>query len=85
LKEQPPWPVKRQARIPLPRDLFGAERANSEGLDMNDKPTLEDLRSAIDGERPRQLRRRTADRRQAAQRRQQAVLRPPTSAKSSVR
>ncbi|MEF8702405.1 MAG: bifunctional proline dehydrogenase/L-glutamate gamma-semialdehyde dehydrogenase PutA [Candidatus Accumulibacter sp. UW26] len=40
--------IKRQPRIPLPRDLFGAERANSEGLDMNDKPTLEDLRSAIE-------------------------------------
>jgi RHH-type proline utilization regulon transcriptional repressor/proline dehydrogenase/delta 1-pyrroline-5-carboxylate dehydrogenase len=40
--------VKRQDRIPLPRNLFGAERANSEGLDMNDKPTLENLRSAIE-------------------------------------
>ncbi|SBT07681.1 Delta-1-pyrroline-5-carboxylate dehydrogenase [Candidatus Accumulibacter aalborgensis] len=40
--------VKRQARIPLPCDLFGAERTNSEGLDMNDKPTLEDLRSTIE-------------------------------------
>jgi RHH-type proline utilization regulon transcriptional repressor/proline dehydrogenase/delta 1-pyrroline-5-carboxylate dehydrogenase len=40
--------VKRQDRIPLPRTLFGAERANSEGLDMNDKPTLENLRSAIE-------------------------------------
>ena len=39
--------AKRQTRIPLPRDLFGAERANSEGLDMSDKPTLESLRSAI--------------------------------------
>ncbi len=39
---------KRQPRIPLPRDLFGAERANSEGLDMNDQPTLADLRSAIE-------------------------------------
>ncbi len=39
--------VKRQSRIPLPRELFGAERSNSEGLDMNDKATLEDLRSAI--------------------------------------
>jgi RHH-type proline utilization regulon transcriptional repressor/proline dehydrogenase/delta 1-pyrroline-5-carboxylate dehydrogenase len=41
-------PIKRQPRIPLPRDLFGAERANSEGLDMNDKPTIEDLRNTID-------------------------------------
>ena len=40
--------VKRQDRILLPRNLFGAERANSEGLDMNDKPTLENLRSAIE-------------------------------------
>ncbi|MCP5228983.1 bifunctional proline dehydrogenase/L-glutamate gamma-semialdehyde dehydrogenase PutA [Accumulibacter sp.] len=39
--------VKRQPRIPLPRDLFGAERANSEGPDMNDKAALEDLGKAI--------------------------------------
>jgi len=39
--------VKRQPRIPLPRDLFGAERANSEGPDMNDKAALQDLHQAI--------------------------------------
>ncbi|HCS22679.1 MAG TPA: bifunctional proline dehydrogenase/L-glutamate gamma-semialdehyde dehydrogenase, partial [Rhodospirillaceae bacterium] len=39
--------VKRQPRIPLPRELFGAERANSEGPDMNDKAALQDLHQAI--------------------------------------
>ncbi|MQM30693.1 MAG: bifunctional proline dehydrogenase/L-glutamate gamma-semialdehyde dehydrogenase, partial [Candidatus Accumulibacter phosphatis] len=39
--------VKRQPRIPLPRDLFGAERTNSEGPDMNDKAALQDLHQAI--------------------------------------
>jgi RHH-type proline utilization regulon transcriptional repressor/proline dehydrogenase/delta 1-pyrroline-5-carboxylate dehydrogenase len=39
--------VKRQPRIPLPRDLFGAERANSEGPDMNDKAALQGLHKAI--------------------------------------
>ncbi len=34
--------------IPLPKDLFGAQRANSEGLDMNDKPTLDAVRQAIE-------------------------------------
>ncbi len=40
--------VKPHPGIPLPRDLFGAERANSEGLDMHDKATLDDLRRAIE-------------------------------------
>ncbi len=40
-------PRKRQTRIPLPSALFGAERANSEGPDMNDQPTLDELSSAI--------------------------------------
>ena len=39
--------VKRQPRIPLPRELFGAERANSEGPDMNDKAALQHLHQAI--------------------------------------
>jgi RHH-type proline utilization regulon transcriptional repressor/proline dehydrogenase/delta 1-pyrroline-5-carboxylate dehydrogenase len=39
--------VKRQPRIPLPRDIFGAKRANSEGPDMNDKAVLQDLHQAI--------------------------------------
>ncbi|MER2516544.1 MAG: bifunctional proline dehydrogenase/L-glutamate gamma-semialdehyde dehydrogenase PutA [Candidatus Accumulibacter phosphatis] len=39
--------VKRQPRIPLPRDIFGAKRANSEGPDMNDKAALQDLHQAI--------------------------------------
>ncbi len=42
---------KRQPRIPLPRDLFGATRINSEGLDMSDEATLAELRSAIDNSR----------------------------------
>ena len=41
-------PVKPHPRIPLPRDLFGAERANSEGLDMNDQATLDSLRGALE-------------------------------------
>ncbi|MFB0934473.1 MAG: bifunctional proline dehydrogenase/L-glutamate gamma-semialdehyde dehydrogenase PutA [Propionivibrio sp.] len=40
--------VKPHPGIPLPRNLFGAERANSEGLDMNDKATLDSLRRAIE-------------------------------------
>ncbi len=40
--------VKPHPGIPLPRNLFGAERANSEGLDMNDKSTLDSLRRAIE-------------------------------------
>lgn len=40
--------VKPHPGIALPRNLFGASRANSEGLDMNDKPTLDDLRRAIE-------------------------------------
>ncbi|MDR3413607.1 MAG: bifunctional proline dehydrogenase/L-glutamate gamma-semialdehyde dehydrogenase PutA [Formivibrio sp.] len=40
--------VKPHPGIPLPRNLYGAERANSEGLDMSDKPTLDSLRRAIE-------------------------------------
>ena len=40
--------AKRHPGIPLPRDLLGAERANSEGLDMYDKPTLDAVRRAIE-------------------------------------
>ncbi|MDR1936056.1 MAG: bifunctional proline dehydrogenase/L-glutamate gamma-semialdehyde dehydrogenase PutA [Candidatus Accumulibacter sp.] len=40
--------VKPHPGIPLPRQLFGAARANSEGLDMNDKATLDALRQAIE-------------------------------------
>ena len=39
--------VKPHPGIPLPRNLFGAERINSEGLDMSDKPSLDQLRKAI--------------------------------------
>ena len=42
---------RRQPRIPLPRDLFGAERINSEGPDMSDLAILADLRGAIDNSR----------------------------------
>ena len=40
--------VKPHPGIPLPRDLFGACRANSEGLDMYDQDTLDQLRGAIE-------------------------------------
>lgn len=43
--------LKPHPGIPLPRNLYGAERANSEGLDMNDKPTLDALRKAIEESR----------------------------------
>jgi len=35
-------------RIPLPRDLYGRERKNSRGLDLNDPLTLVDLGRAMD-------------------------------------
>lgn len=38
---------KPHPRIPLPHDLFGPSRRNSEGLDMSDKPTLALLNDAI--------------------------------------
>ena len=34
-------------RIPLPIDLFGAERANSKGLDLNDRAELRELAGAM--------------------------------------
>jgi RHH-type proline utilization regulon transcriptional repressor/proline dehydrogenase/delta 1-pyrroline-5-carboxylate dehydrogenase len=40
--------VKPHPGIPLPRDLFGAQRVNSEGLDMHDQPTLDRLRRALE-------------------------------------
>lgn len=40
--------IKPHPGIPLPRHLFNDERINSEGLDMNDKPTLDSLRRAIE-------------------------------------
>ena len=40
--------TKRHPGIPLPSELFGAERANSEGLDMNDNTTLDAVRRAIE-------------------------------------
>ena len=43
--------VKPNPGIVLPRNLFGAQRANSEGLDMNDKPTLDALQRAIEDSR----------------------------------
>ncbi|MEO8409822.1 MAG: bifunctional proline dehydrogenase/L-glutamate gamma-semialdehyde dehydrogenase PutA, partial [Propionivibrio sp.] len=39
--------VKPHPGIPLPRKLFGSERANSEGLDLSDEATLARLRQAI--------------------------------------
>jgi RHH-type proline utilization regulon transcriptional repressor/proline dehydrogenase/delta 1-pyrroline-5-carboxylate dehydrogenase len=40
-------PVKPHPRIPLPRDLYGPERKNSRGLDLNDPPTLAALRDGL--------------------------------------
>src|SRR5262249_31101154 len=37
-------PVKPHPRIPLPRDLYGPERQNAEGLDLNDPTALTALR-----------------------------------------
>ena len=42
--------AKPHPRIPLPRDLYGAERENSRGLDLSDPTTLGALR---DGDRSR--------------------------------
>lgn len=38
---------QRHPSIPLPRDLFGPERRNSEGVDLQDKDTLAGVSSAI--------------------------------------
>jgi RHH-type proline utilization regulon transcriptional repressor/proline dehydrogenase/delta 1-pyrroline-5-carboxylate dehydrogenase len=40
-------PQKPHPRIPLPRDLYGPERKNAEGLDLNDPGTLMSLRAAL--------------------------------------
>jgi RHH-type transcriptional regulator, proline utilization regulon repressor / proline dehydrogenase / delta 1-pyrroline-5-carboxylate dehydrogenase len=40
-------PVKPHPRIPLPRDLYGPERKNARGLDLNDPPTLAALRDGL--------------------------------------
>src|SRR5688500_6534778 len=37
----------RHPSIPLPADLFAPERRNSEGLDLNDRPTLERVAQAV--------------------------------------
>ena len=39
----------RHPSIPLPRDLFGPERRNSEGLDLNDRSQLERVAAAVAG------------------------------------
>ncbi|OIR02404.1 bifunctional protein PutA [mine drainage metagenome] len=39
---------KPHPRIPLPDDLFGASRRNSQGLDMSDKPTLADFKAVLE-------------------------------------
>jgi len=44
-------PDPRHPRIPLPADIFGAERANAAGLDISDAPSLDALRGAIDPRR----------------------------------
>jgi RHH-type proline utilization regulon transcriptional repressor/proline dehydrogenase/delta 1-pyrroline-5-carboxylate dehydrogenase len=40
--------VKPHPGIPLPINLFGASRANSQGIDMQDKATLDNLRRVIE-------------------------------------
>src|SRR5205085_42212 len=40
-------PVKPHPRIPLPRDLYGPERKNTAGLDLNDPSTLTALREGF--------------------------------------
>jgi RHH-type transcriptional regulator, proline utilization regulon repressor / proline dehydrogenase / delta 1-pyrroline-5-carboxylate dehydrogenase len=39
--------VKPHPRIPLPRDLYGPERKNARGLDLNDPPMLAALRDGL--------------------------------------
>ncbi|HEX6440580.1 MAG TPA: bifunctional proline dehydrogenase/L-glutamate gamma-semialdehyde dehydrogenase PutA [Stellaceae bacterium] len=39
--------VKPHPRIPLPHDLYGPERKNARGLDLNDPTTLTDLREGL--------------------------------------
>jgi len=40
-------PVKPHPRIPLPRDLYGPERENARGLDLNDPAVLTALREGL--------------------------------------
>ncbi len=40
-------PVKPHPRIPLPRDLYGPERKNAAGLDLNDPTILTALREGL--------------------------------------
>jgi RHH-type transcriptional regulator, proline utilization regulon repressor / proline dehydrogenase / delta 1-pyrroline-5-carboxylate dehydrogenase len=40
-------PVKPHPRIPLPRDLYGPERENAAGLDLNDPTALAELREEL--------------------------------------
>jgi RHH-type proline utilization regulon transcriptional repressor/proline dehydrogenase/delta 1-pyrroline-5-carboxylate dehydrogenase len=40
-------PVKPHPRIPLPRDLYGPQRKNARGLDLNDPTSLTALREAM--------------------------------------
>src|SRR5205814_4900919 len=40
-------PVKPHPRIPVPRDLYGPERKNARGLDLNDPTTLAALRDGL--------------------------------------
>ncbi len=40
-------PVKPHPRIPLPRDLYGPERENAAGLDLNDPTALTELREEL--------------------------------------
>src|SRR6202008_3717947 len=42
-------PVKPHPRIPLPRDLYGPERENAAGLDLNDPTALTEPREELAG------------------------------------
>ena len=44
-------PRPRHPRIPLPADIFGAERRNAAGVDISDAPSLDALRDACDPHR----------------------------------
>jgi RHH-type proline utilization regulon transcriptional repressor/proline dehydrogenase/delta 1-pyrroline-5-carboxylate dehydrogenase len=37
----------RHSKLPLPRDLYGPERANSRGVELGHRPSLEDLLQAV--------------------------------------
>ncbi|MEM8547843.1 MAG: bifunctional proline dehydrogenase/L-glutamate gamma-semialdehyde dehydrogenase PutA, partial [Pseudomonadota bacterium] len=42
------WGVKRNLQIPLPQDLYGAERKNASGIDLTDTRQLEPVNQAME-------------------------------------